>query len=142
MSGMKRYTELPFLFHMLRTRQLTLLSTGSWDDRNDARFIEMYKERKSLKAVLALCLTRASATYHHWKVFAGTSSGVRIEFHESAFLSWADSIKGLTYGPVQYLKLDASRRLADEELPFVKRHAFRDEDEFRLMGLPEVVWVN
>ena len=131
---LKRYTQLPFLIHMLETKTLALLSPSSWDDKNDARYLEVYRRRSKLESVLALCLTEASTTYHHWKIFADSTSGVCVEFYRERFMQWAEGT-GIQYGEVKYLSLKRARhnRPTPETLPFRKRHAFRDEREVRLI---------
>lgn len=79
-SELLRYTQLPSLLHMLRARAVTLLDPDSWDDRNDASYMALYKERKTLKSLLALCFSQVPETYHHWHVFAQGSAGVCIYF--------------------------------------------------------------
>ena len=136
MSGfLKRYTELPYLLHLLKTKQITLVNPKLWDDKNDSHHIESYKNQKSLESVLALCLTDASETYHHWKVFSSGTAGVCIEFDKDRLLSWAKGINGLRTGAVTYRTMNSVRGTPPmlEELPFLKRHAFRDEREFRLI---------
>jgi hypothetical protein len=134
-SGLKRYTELPYLLHMLSKTQITLLNPTSWVDRNDSFFLRRYLERRNLKSVLVLCLSKSAATYHHWHVFAPNASGVRIEFHDELFREWAKNIPGARLEPVEYVKLDKDRlaQVTLEQLPFAKRHAFRHEREVRLI---------
>ena len=131
---LKRYTQLPFLIHMLEKKQLALLSPSSWDDRNDAYYLERYQRYHGFASVLALCLTEASTTYHHWKVFAGSSSGVCIEFFRERFISWATD-NGIRHDWVRYPSLRKALREPPtrETIPFRKRHAFKDEKEFRLL---------
>jgi len=135
MSKLKRYTQLPQLLDILSTRTITVLSPASWQDRNDTYFLSRYAERKNLPGVLALCLTRASATYHHWYVFASSPSGVRLEFDERQFKEWAARIPNARLERVSYVKLGETGegKLDADSLPFVKRHAFRDEGEVRLV---------
>ncbi len=132
---LKRYTELPYLLYTLQTKSLTLMSPATWDDRNDAHFLLAYQKRMNHGAVLALCFTRASETYHHWKVFSGGSGGVCIDFNMQRFRGWADATPGARFQDVSYRRMDEARqtefKIAD--LPFVKRHAFRDECESRLI---------
>jgi hypothetical protein len=132
---LRRYTALPQLFHMLATRKITLLSPETWDDRNDASFLESYKKRRKLKSVLALCFTEAPEQYHHWKVFAGGASGVRIEFDGARLLEQVARVRGIRAGAVVYKKIDDIRKQSPkaEELPFLKRYPFRDEMEFRIV---------
>jgi hypothetical protein len=131
---LKRYTQLPFLIHMLETRTLALLSPSSWDDRNDAYYLEVYRRRSRFESVLALCLTEASTTYHHWKIFADSTSGVCVEFLRDRFIHWAKG-NGIRYAAVEYLSLKGAHdsRPTPEALPFRKRRAFRDEREVRLI---------
>ena len=132
---LKRYTELPYLLFALRMKQLTVVSPATWDDRNDAHFLMTYQKRQNCGSVLALCFTRASETYHHWRVFSSGSSGVCIDFDLAKFKAWADNTPQVLFRDVTYRKLGEVRKkeFAVNELPFVKRHAFRDEKESRLI---------
>jgi hypothetical protein len=130
---LRRYTTLPALIYLLTQRQITLLNPERWADRNDSYFLKLYREKKKLESVLALCFTQASETYHHWHVFANGPSGVCISFDRVAlFDAIADVVR---HGPVRYLKLGEMRneRLTTEELPFVKRYPFEDEREYRII---------
>ena len=152
MSGaIRRYTELPFLLDFLRTREIALLSPSSWDDKNDAHYLDAYAKAKAVAktesesaspgAVRALCMTEASETYHHWKVFSSGSSGMCIVFKKDRLLQWATAQPMLTAGPVTYKTLNELRAEGPslDELPFLKRQAFKDEMEFRLFAMPEGV---
>lgn len=77
----RRYTDLPALIHILTNRTLTLLDPSFWDDKNDSYFLATYKEKKELQSVLALCFTKESETYHHWRVFSSGASGACINFN-------------------------------------------------------------
>lgn len=131
---LRRYTELPYLLSLLDKRQLTLLSPNTWDDRNDSKFLRRYKRQKGLKAILVCCLTEASTTYHHWKVFSPGSSGVCIKFDRAKFISWAD-LKGLKHGSVIYKSIRKAKKKppSPDEWPYFKRHAFEDEKEYRVI---------
>lgn len=135
-ATLRRYTELPFLFDFLRTKELALLNPASWDDKNDAFYLEAYARARGLPSVYALCLTQAGETYHHWKVFSAGSSGVCIVFKRERFLEWASTQTQLQAASVCYKTLPDLR--ADgpslDALPFLKRQAFADEQEFRLFA--------
>jgi hypothetical protein len=75
----------------LKEKKITLLDPRSWDDSNDSYYLKLYQEKKGLQSVLALCFTRASETYHHWRIFADGSSGVCISFRRDKLL---DAVKG------------------------------------------------
>jgi hypothetical protein len=118
----------------LREHKISLLDPQSWDDSNDSHYLTLYREKKKLKSVLALCFTQADETYHHWRVFAGGSSGVCIRFKRLDLLKAIRKKAGIRTGAVAYLTLAKIRnkRLATEDLPFLKRYAFEHENEFRM----------
>lgn len=132
---LRRYTDLPALLHMLKHRKVTLLDPASWDDTNDSYYLLKYKEKKPLKSVLALCLTRADETYHHWRIFSHGSSGVCIAFHRERLLQALLAQQGMVVKDVKYRKVrEARRRVLPpqvSELPFLKRAAFQPEEEVR-----------
>jgi hypothetical protein len=133
---LRRYTDRPALLYMLKTRQITLLDPRSWDDQNDSYYLSLYKQRKSLKSVLALCFTRATETYHHWRVFASGSGGVCIKFDRRALLAAFDSVEGIRVGNVKYLTLSKIRdqpQLSIRALPFLKRFPYEPEQEYRVI---------
>ena len=134
---LSRYTELPFLLEFLRTKEIALLSPGSWDDRNDAFYLEAYGRAKGLMSLHVLCLTQAYETYHHWRVFSPGTCGMCIVFHKERFMAWANSHAELHAGPVSYRTLQEMRAGGPslEDLPFLKRQAFADEKEFRVFSM-------
>lgn len=132
---LRRYTHLPALLYMLRERKITLLSPATWDDGNDSHYLLQYKERKNLKAVLALCFSQSEETYHHWRIFSGNAAGVCVRFERDELCNALLQQPGVQVKDVEYLRLrDAkSRRIRLEELPFLKRAAFSAEDEIRAL---------
>jgi len=132
---LRRYTDILALTYLLSTRKITFLDPRSWDDSNDSHYLSLYKQKKNLKSVLALCFTQTGEKYHHWRVFAGGPTGVCIRFKRSALLKVVHEMKGIRTGSVEYrtIKQLKARNLAIEKLPFVKRNAFRDEAEYRLI---------
>jgi hypothetical protein len=129
---LRRYTDLPALLHLLSCRQITLLDPKAWDDRNDSFYMSLYKERKKLKTVLALCFSQASETYHHWRVFSNGPAGVCIVFERDALLK-ALKKAGVSTGPMNYFTLKKARERAFrvDQLPYVKRFGFKPEREYR-----------
>lgn len=132
---LRRYTHLPAALHMLRNRSLTLLDPSTWDDSNDSFYISEYKRRKALNTTLAVCLSGADETYHHWKVFAGHASGVCIRLRQGRLLKALKGVPGIIVGMMDYRKVKGARSIALplEEYPFVKRSAFIDEKEVRIL---------
>lgn len=134
-ESLRRYAELPSLIYLLSEKCITLLSPNSWDDRNDARYLQLYREKKRLASVLALCMSQTDETYHHWRVFANGSSGVCVRFHRAKLLAAIKKRGGVIAKEVTYLSLQQirNRKLNTAELPFLKRAAFIHEREFRLL---------
>jgi len=131
----RRYTDLPALIAMLVERQITLLDPDTWDDKNDSYFLRVYKEKKRLQSVLALCFTQNTETYHHWRVFASGSSGVSITFRRHELVRAIRKTVGVRTGRVRYLKVGEirNRMPAINTLPFLKRYPFEQENEFRVI---------
>ncbi len=134
-SYLRRYTDIPALVYLLTKRKITLLDPRSWDDTNDSHYLSVYQEKKQLTALLALCFAKEKETYHHWKVFAGNPSGVCMKFNRSEFLKILEKKKGIKKGDVKYFTLKSIRikKPVTDKLPFIKRSAFEDENEFRVI---------
>jgi len=132
---LNRYTSLPVAIDVLFQRRITLLSPETWEDRNDAFYLERYREEKELQTLVAICFSTLRETFHHWKVFSGGSSGVCIEFDKARLLKAFTNSKGFRYDEMKYrwVKTVKSKRPAVENWPFLKRKAFRDEGEFRII---------
>ena len=136
---LRRYTELPYVIDYLHTEELTLLNPASWDDRNDSFYIEEYARRSGVQSVYALCLANCAETYHHWRVFSHGPSGVCIQFDPVRFRAAIAQVDGLRSDAVQYKTIHDLQRTKPtlNELPFLKRHAFQNEREFRLFYAAE-----
>jgi hypothetical protein len=131
----RRYTTLPYLLDMLHHKRLTLLDPAKWDDKNDAHFLKKYKEKMGFKSVLALCFAEASEAYQHWKIYSGNPSGVCIEFHKNKLLSHFRYKDGFTNNMVHYKTIKDLRgeALHIKDMPFIKRYAYKGEQEYRLI---------
>jgi len=77
---LNRYTSLPIALDVLAKKHITLLSPETWEDRNDAYYLERYRDERKLRSLLAICFSLHRETFHHWRVFSSGSSGVCIEF--------------------------------------------------------------
>ncbi|MCW5548780.1 MAG: hypothetical protein KIT44_07435 [Opitutaceae bacterium] len=132
---LNRYTTLPFLLDLLKTGRLELRRPESWEDENDAHYLERYQEVKKLKTLRALCFTAGRERFHHWKCFADGSGGVCIEFRRSALISTIRHDGRFRFGSVQYERIDrvATTRPPVDKWPFLKRLPFEDEKEFRVI---------
>jgi hypothetical protein len=134
-GAIHRYTDLPALLYLLQRRQLTLLDPMSWDDKNDSHFLSLYKAAQKLKCLCAICFSEADETYHHWRVFAGGASGIRITFLRQPLLNLCAKKPGLQHRQVTYelLRNMRGRTPRVEDLPFLKRHPYQQENEYRIV---------
>lgn len=132
---LNRYTSLPVALDVLVNRRLTLLSPETWEDRNDAFYLERYREKKNLRTLVAICFSWRGETFHHWKVFSSGSSGVCIEFDKNRLLTAFPSSGGFRHGEIKYrlVKTVNESRPEVKRWPFLKRKAFKDEGEFRII---------
>lgn len=132
---LRRHTSLPSLLHLLRSRNLTLLSPEKWEDRNDAYYMRAYRRQSGAKSVLALCFSRVPERYHLWRVFTDGSDGVCIDLERDRLRAAFAGVKGIRAQAVTYKLI---KRLPDlkpntRDLPFIKREPYRDEREFRII---------
>ena len=133
----KRYTTLSSALDTLKNRHLILLHPSKWDDTNDSYFMQLYQEEAQVGSLLALCCTMATETYHHWKVFTAGIEGVCIEIDRLQLELGLGQLPYVKAGPVQYLKIKELEALTKDQagqLPFVKREAFGDEREWRIIA--------
>ncbi|UWZ81810.1 hypothetical protein [Occallatibacter riparius] len=132
---LRRYSNLPSLIYLLSKKALTFLDPESWDDRNDSLFMRLYKEKKQLATLLAVCFSQETETYHHWSVFASGSSGVCISFYKEELLAELNQYDGIRGRRVSYISLNelaqTSKRITN--LPFMKRAPFKPESEYRVI---------
>jgi len=130
-----RFTSLSALLDLLQTKQLTLLNSEKWEDRNDVYFLEEYRKSISAEKVLAICFTRGGERFHHWKTFTSGTDGVRIEFIKDELLRQIPSENGFLHGAVRYQKIAAleEKPPLTAALPFLKRLPYGDEKEYRII---------
>ena len=132
---LRRYTNLAATIHLLQTRRITLLDPKTWDDKNDAHFLAQYSKCRGGNPVLALCFCQGPTRYHHWRVYANGMDGVCIQFHRDHLLAELDDYEDLLHDDVRYQgsqeTLNNQPRIDD--LPFLKRSAYKDECEYRII---------
>lgn len=135
---LKRYTQLPIAFDLLKRQQISLITPDAWEDRNDAYFLERYKDELEIGSVFATCFTRAPERRHHWRSFADGYSGVCLEFDAAKLVGslrhegWDVICRDVEYVDLKDARTKLSANL--ESWPFAKRSAYRDEAEFRIMA--------
>jgi hypothetical protein len=120
---------------MVQHSCVTFLSPESWDDRQDAFFIQQYQSAQEIRTVLAICLSEAPETYHHWFTFAHGPSGICIAFKRDLLLSSLGANPKIRHGRVEYIKLNELGKHVHgaSQMPFLKRYPFSPECEYRLL---------
>lgn len=132
----RRYTSISSAIDTLLRKELALLDPQAWDDRNDRYFMGLYKEKKGVGGLYAVCAAQCRETYHHWRVFTNTADGACIEIRRKPLEDWLSTLPSARFGPVDYLVLPKVEGLTTRDvdrLPFVKRHGFAAEDEYRIL---------
>ena len=137
MKSLNRYTNLAATVHLLCTKKITLLDPSTWDDKNDAFFLDQYKTFEKARTVLALCFTQGAERYHYWRAFSNGTDGVCVRFEKDSLLSAFQDDDNIRSEQVRYeqVKNIGALQLKIDELPFVKRWPYRDEQEFRILYL-------
>jgi hypothetical protein len=136
----RRYTSLSNVLDALVNRRLVLVDPSRWDDTNDSYFLELYRVETGTASLVALCCTRATETYHHWKVFTDGREGVCLELHREALESALDRLPNMIARPVEYLLVKDVEEFSYADLPrlpFAKREGFQDEREWRIIGFSD-----
>jgi hypothetical protein len=135
LSALNRFTSLPIALDLLQRKEITLLSPETWEDRNDAYYLERYRDERRLRSILAICFSVRKETFHHWRVFSYGSSGVCIEFDKDKLLKAIPGSEGFRHGPAYYRLISQlqKKKPALEDWPFLKRKPFEDEGEYRII---------
>ena len=139
-NQLDRSTNLPFLIDILVRKKLTLTDPSFWEDKNDSFFIEKFKVKSNYRTVLAMCFATKSQTFHHWKVFTKESNGVCLRFNKDKLIPELQrNENNLLIDKVKYRTIATLRKNPPDtrELPFLKRKAFSDECEFRIIYFDE-----
>lgn len=132
---LNRYTSLPVLLDVLHNKHITLLSPDSWEDRNDAFYLERYQAEGKCRSVLAICFSLHRETFHHWRVFSSGPSGVCIEFDKDQLIECVSEMSGYRWGKVDYRWISelSGNKPPLSSWPFLKRKPYEDEREFRII---------
>ena len=132
-----RYLDATDLFDVLVSKRLILRDPKYWDDKNDCFLIQQYAEALNLKNIFVSCFTTQYDAYHFWKIYADRPSGVCVKFKTQKIREAIERDKDSSrfhFQPVEYRTL---RNLTQSEVdiksyPFIKRVAFKAEEEVRL----------
>ena len=132
-NKLNRFTTLPFLIELLKTKKLTLLSPKTWEDHNDTDILIDYKEKENIEGLLALCFTDQSETIHHWKAFSSGESGCCVEFDKISLLAHLSKDDRIVHKKVNYPTIMNISTVARQDIPFTKRLPYKCEQEYRVI---------
>ncbi len=138
----KRYTTIAATLDILKRKKLPLLNPERWDDQNDRYFMELYKRKKEIGGLYALCTASCSMTYHHWRVFTNAADGACIEIkREDLEVRLKKIVKNtdfkISYDNMKYMtikEIKKNQKNNIDSLPFIKRHGFNPESEYRIIA--------
>lgn len=134
-TRLKRFGSIGSAIDLLRHKRVAFLDPDKWDDRNDAEFMRLYKNKTKCDSLKALCCTQSGETYHHWKVFTQSADGCFVEFNRKPFIDSIRENEDYAMSAMEYIGLDEIE-LCDyqiRDLPFLKRAGFRPEEEYRII---------
>jgi hypothetical protein len=132
---LRRYVSLDDALKYLEDGKIVLGEYSHWKDQNEQAALDAYEKVKGLeqKSLRITCFTQAVETYHHWSVYG--KHGVCFIFKKEALMKSAEAA-GLTCKSVEYIKINQlDDNTAPESWPFLKRLPFKDEREFRVIGV-------
>jgi len=132
---LRKFTSLAVAIDLLRNKRIVLVDPRNWVDRNDIAYLQEYKRRKALKSLALTCFTTKVEQYHHWKSFADGTDGVCIHFHAKPLIDHVARQSGFRGGLVTYRRNTEKENWTPKtgEIPFLKRLAYRDEGEYRIL---------
>jgi len=152
----RHYISLERLIKILKDRRLTLSFNGKkWEDKNDVKAVSYYK-KKTKSGIAIFCATGIYETFHHWMTYGGKNktnktcvvfdkSQLNRELKKGVKLLKSKKIKGrLISKQVQYynLKQLKNNKIELNNLPFIKRSQFSDEQEMRFIWLDKNTSIN
>jgi hypothetical protein len=132
---LKKYTKLEYLSDVLSNQQLHLGHPRSWDDRNDAAAIGLYRNQTDACEIRATCFTQAKDRFHFWHIFGERQNGVCLWFDKDALVKDIAEDTSLIAEEVKYPVMSALSRTELKEIPFTKREQYADEQEFRVLSV-------
>ena len=140
-NSLRRFTTISSALDTLRNSRIAFLNPDTWDDKNDAEFIRLYRTAKANPNLKALCCTESPESYHLWKVFTNATDRCFIDIVKIPLLRKIKSNDDYFYAEIEYKTLvqmgNGNFEVAD--LPFLKRAGFQDEAEFRIIYVGECV---
>lgn len=102
---------------MLSNRQLSLLNSDFWDDRNDRYFMNLYKEHHDIASLYALCASLSYETYLHWRVFTAGAERGCVEILRAPLEQDMRKNPSVRFDEVKYLTLKDLAKNTEQSAP-------------------------
>ena len=134
---LRKYTTIPVLMDILDRKRISLLDPKKWEDRNDWKIMDKYRELKNKKSILATCFSYGNESIYHWNAFSKENDGCMISFYAPALIKHVRSnYPDVRMGKIQYKNIrDLKNGVVRDEIPFTKRSPYSCEKEFRMLQL-------
>jgi len=133
-----RYMDLPELIYCLQNNVVILGNPLNWDDKNDYFLIGQYVEHHSLNNLFVSCFTTFCDAYHFWKIYASSATGICVTYDTTKIIDAINNdsqSKEFRFDKVKYESMSdlSKREVPIEDYPFIKRVAYKSEEEYRLI---------
>ena len=133
---LKKYTSIEHLEDILTKNRLHLANPESWEDKNDIELIKHYRSKMGIKDIRILCMNESADRYHFWKIYGQERQGVCLWFEK---LEFTNNLKKIEYPKtkyrcVSYYDPKNPQKIETDDLPFLKRVQYEDEQEFRIIS--------
>jgi hypothetical protein len=132
---LNRFTTIERMLEIIQSETLPMSDPIYWEDKNDSNILEIYKNKRGLKSLFATCFTKGTETIYHWGAFAIKSEACCIQIAGDELIATYSVKSGFTAQEVSYVRLNEMKRIvtSQDQLPFVKRYPYRNEEEFRII---------
>jgi hypothetical protein len=132
---LRHYTSIENLYSILDSGILRFSDPQDWNDKNDAASLRAFCRKKGAAQARVICLATGLEQIHHWNTYA--PEGCRIEFGWRGFNEEINRHKLLCgfveYFPNEELTAAILRDKKTDELPFIKRRPYEDDQEYRII---------
>lgn len=131
---LNRFTTIEKMLEILQTETIPMSDPNYWEDKNDSFILNIYKSKKKLKSLYALCFTIGSETIYHWGAFSSKNEACCIEIDSNSFNGICNK-SGFRMKEVSYVSLkDLQSKVTDiSQIPFLKRFPYWNEKEYRII---------
>lgn len=76
---LNRFTTIEKMLDVMKSEAMQMSDPFYWQDKNDSLAMKVYREKKKLKSLYAVCFTQGTETIYHWGAFAVKSEACCIE---------------------------------------------------------------